>query len=84
MKYVLFLNLIGVALALLLSGYTPSIPHRGEPVVIYCQVSPDTWKRYTTVVSGSGYELRKYGAWSFRTENGLQVLSSICHMEIRE
>ena len=83
MKYVLILNLIGVALALLLSGYTPPI-NRGEPVTIHCQVSPDTWKRYTTTVSGSGYDLRKYGAWSFRTESGLQVLSSICHMEVKE
>ncbi len=61
------------------------VPGVGDTVTIHCQVSPDTWKRYSVSVGGVFSILSKLqvtnGTWRFTTVEGVTVYSSICHAE---
>lgn len=52
---------------------------------VHCQVSPDTWKRYSVDI-GDFSPLVKLqianGTWRFRTHKGIVVYSTICHVEL--
>ena len=56
-----------------------------ELITIHCQVSPDTWKRYSvhadSVTPFSNFQVPN-GTWRFKTTKGVMVYSTICHAEI--
>ena len=61
------------------------VPGGSDTITIHCQVSPDTWKRYSVSVGGVFSILSKLqvanGTWRFTSVEGVKVYSSICHHE---
>ena len=86
----LCLFLLITCIVALVSGFgrikdQEEVPGVGDTITIHCQVSPDTWKRYSVSVGGVFSILSKLqvtnGTWRFTTVEGVTVYSSICHAE---
>ena len=81
MKYLLFI-ILACANFGCSQGQAFSSP---KLITVHCQVSPDTWKRYSVDV-GVFAPLSKLqaasGTWRFKTNKGVIVYSTICHVEI--
>ena len=56
-----------------------------ETLTVHCQVSPDTWKRYSVTVNKTSplSNLKApNGTWRFATQKETLVYSTICHAEL--